>query len=374
VGVALRGNLEDFGIADVFQLIGQQRKTGVLEFRADGDGHLVQLRFDRGAVVSAAPAGNRAEEALADMLVRCGKMTSSQLDELNSECEAAAQTAPRLALAAQWIEEDELNRIEDLLTRETFFDLLRWERGAFDFENQPIDHARSFETLLGAEQILMDGLRMVDEWQSLSEIVPEDMVFQRAAGFEEYRRRASLDASLMNDAECVYQLVDGRMAVRRIVDLSLLGTFDAVRLLADLRRAKVIEPLAEEARLRLLSKPAVRRVQLGAGEALGWLTALGALAALVALYIVARPTAVAIAPSGFAIERSARARVHDAHAARRARHAVEAWRFAEGRWPSDLGEVATSALLPDGALATSPSRPYYYFERDEGVLLLAPPR
>jgi hypothetical protein len=66
--------------------------------------------------------------------------------------------------------------------------------------------------------------------------------------------------------------------------------------------------------------------------------------------------------------------VHDAHAARRARHAVEAWRFAEGRWPSDLREVATSRLLPDGALATSPGRPYYYFERDEGVLLLAPPR
>ena len=29
--VALRGNLKDFGIADVFQLIGHQRKTGQLE-------------------------------------------------------------------------------------------------------------------------------------------------------------------------------------------------------------------------------------------------------------------------------------------------------------------------------------------------------
>jgi hypothetical protein len=31
VSVALRGNLRDFGISEVFQLIGQQRKTGVLE-------------------------------------------------------------------------------------------------------------------------------------------------------------------------------------------------------------------------------------------------------------------------------------------------------------------------------------------------------
>ncbi len=33
MAVALRGNLQDFGIAEVFQLIGQQRKTGMLKFR-----------------------------------------------------------------------------------------------------------------------------------------------------------------------------------------------------------------------------------------------------------------------------------------------------------------------------------------------------
>ncbi len=44
MSVALRGNLQDFGIADIFQLIGQQRKTGILEFK-DGQ-ESVQLRFD----------------------------------------------------------------------------------------------------------------------------------------------------------------------------------------------------------------------------------------------------------------------------------------------------------------------------------------
>ena len=174
MSVALRGNLEDFGIADVFQLIGQQRKTGVLEFRAE-DGHMVQLRFDRGAVVAAAPKGATSEEALAEMLVRCGKLTRRQVDELNAECHAAGQTAPRLALAAKWIEDAELNRIEDLLTRETFFDLLRWERGAFDFHNQPVEHTRPHETLLGAEDAL-DNATLgygVANWHRYSGRAPE---------------------------------------------------------------------------------------------------------------------------------------------------------------------------------------------------------
>ena len=371
MSVALRGNLEDFGIADVFQLIGQQRKTGVLEFRAE-DGHMVQLRFDRGAVVAAAPKGATSEDALAEMLVRCGKLTRRQVDELNAECHAAGQTAPRLALAAKWIEDAELNRIEDLLTRETFFDLLRWERGAFDFHNQPVEHTRPHETLLGAEQILMDGLRMIDEWQSFSELVPEDAVFRRAAGFEEYRRRATLDASLLDDAERVYQLVDGRIAVRRIVDLSLLGTFDAVRLMADLRRADVIEPLDPAALERVQAKPSVR-LDLGRGELFGWVAAAVAIVLLGALTVVARPSAPEAQP-GFAIDGSARARIQEAYAARRARHGVEAWRFAHGRWPVAMREVTGSKLWPDDALAAPQGRPYYYQQREEGVILLAPAR
>ena len=132
MSVALRGNLRDFGIADVFQLIGQQRKTGVLEFTSD-DGAGVQLRFDRGNVVSAAPMTERAEQALGEMLVRCGRLTQSQLDRLKPESEATAQTLPRLAVSRGWLEEGEVALIEDLLTRETLFDVLRWGLGRVRF-------------------------------------------------------------------------------------------------------------------------------------------------------------------------------------------------------------------------------------------------
>ena len=55
MSVALHGNLRDFGIGEVFQLIGQQQKTGLLEV-SDEELRL-RIAFDGGAVVSGERAG-----------------------------------------------------------------------------------------------------------------------------------------------------------------------------------------------------------------------------------------------------------------------------------------------------------------------------
>ena len=50
MSIALHGNLRDFGIAEVFQLVGQQRKTGTLVVGEGSDA--VFLSFDEGRVVN----------------------------------------------------------------------------------------------------------------------------------------------------------------------------------------------------------------------------------------------------------------------------------------------------------------------------------
>lgn len=373
MSVALRGNLRDFGIADVFQLIGQQRKTGVLEFTSD-EGEGVQLRFDRGNVVSAAPMTDRAEQPLGEMLVRCGRLTQSQLDRLKPESEATAQTLPRLAISRGWIEDEDVARIEDVLTRETLFDVLRWKSGEFDFRSQAVEHSREVDSLLGAEQILMDSLCMVDEWHSFCDLVPDDAVFRRVSGVEEYRRRTQLSGEQMAEAERVFALVNGRIAVRKIVDVSLLGTFDAVRLLADLRRCEVIEPLDEDAleRLRHVPAPPSPALRVAVGHGLLGIAPLLALA-LLAGWIWTHEIAPQPEP-GVRLRGAAQADVSAAYATRRARHALEAHRFSTGEWPNSLGEVTAAGLLRKAVLAAPDASSYYYAKRDGGVLLLAPAR
>jgi hypothetical protein len=374
MSVALRGNLEDFGIADVFQLIGQQRKTGILEFTG-ADGRRVQLRFDRGAVVSAAPAESRTQGPLGEMFVRCGFLTRDQVDALHAECGPSGQSLPRLAVARGWIDEEKVEEIEDLLTRETIFGVLRWSDGSFDFRSQQVFHRRSFETLLGAEQILMDGLRMVDEWQSFADLVPsEDTVFRRMGRFESYGDQVSGGmARHLDHAKRVFNLIDGRLEVRRVIDLSLLGSFDAMRALASLHEAGAIEPLDTGSlqKLRRRARPAV----LPRATARGWVAALVPLA-LLALVAFATYWSNAAPPTAgvFAIPPSALDQVRDDYATLRVSHALEAYRFSSGGWPERLALLSERGILDLDELASDQGRPYYYAVRAEGAMLLAPER
>ena len=76
--MALTGTLQDFGITDIFQLIGQQGKSGVLHLRSE-DGEEVHISFHNGAVVGAEHVGRRHRELLGRMLVRARLITEKDL-------------------------------------------------------------------------------------------------------------------------------------------------------------------------------------------------------------------------------------------------------------------------------------------------------
>jgi hypothetical protein len=375
MSVGLSGNLRDFGIADVFQLIGQQRKTGVLELK--GSELRIHVAFDQGSVVTAAPAVGRATDAdpLGEMLMRCGLLTRERATSVAAECRSSARTFARTAVERGWLDGEEVSRIEDLLTRDTVFEVLRWESGSFDFRAAEVEHERDRSALLPAEQILMDGLRMVDEWQSFAEFVPsDDTVFQRVGRFETYSgdaRRSS--PGQLAEAERVFLLIDGRLSSRRIIDLSRLGTFDGTAVLADLRRTGVIRPLdpAGVRELRRQARPAGERgerVRAALAAALPLLVLIGA------VWATGQRTPAATPALPFRIEGETLASVREAQATRQLSHAVEAFRLAEGRWPARIEDLLARGLVAPEVLARPAGRPYYFAQRSDGVVLLAPER
>jgi hypothetical protein len=364
MAVALRGNLSDFGIGEVFQLIGQQRKTGVLE--VDGGGERIHVSFVEGSVVSAATAGPHEDAALGDMLVRSGLLAPDRLVALEGRVEA--EDFRRLVIHEEGLHARDVETMAELVTRETIFTLLRWTSGSFHFSAHPV-RTRPDMRRWPAEQILMDGLRMVDEWRTFdADATREDAVFRQAGSFDGYREAVRGESrGQLGDAERLYQLLDGRLPARRAIDRSRVGSFEGARLLTALRRAGAIEPVSPS------ELPRAPRASAGTAPVRpGWRGAVAAALPFLALACVAAFAQRSPAPQGAALLADPLVAAQAAGAALRMRNAAEAFRFLHGRWPRDLAELAADGWTPDPAMAGDLGSPYSVPDRGAGGALLAP--
>jgi len=373
MSVALHGDLRDFGIAEVFQLIGQQRKTGALEI--NGEGSSICIFFDQGRVVRGGPVNSESVGApLATQLMRSGYLTREQLEKLERESERSAKPISALLLGEGLVDSATLEEVQFLLTRETVFDVMRRKSGDFHFTAKAVSHDTKPEHLLGAEQILMDGLRMLDEWQTFVAIVPsEDIVFRRVGDLESVRALTAGDGDArLGSAERVLQLVDGRLNVRRIIDLSRIGTFEATRALAELREAGIIDEIAGLRRRPSRRRDKAQRIPLLQLLRVALATALPFVVfAALGLSALERGGET-LSPVGSALSEPLYRQPRVRYETQLLRNLVEAHFFEIGRYPATLEEIGPELARVSASLTSSRLADYYYVVRGDEVILLAP--
>ena len=256
--MALQGTLKDFGLGDIFQLIGIQRKTGVLKLESAEDS--VTIKFLDGQVVGADTKRRSVEALLGSVLVRTGRITAVQLNEA---LRAQRRTLQRLGVVlvhSGMISEDDLIEALRVQSLQIIYRLFRWRDGTYSFKGvDDLDYdARHFEPI-SAETILMEGARMIDEWPIIERRIRSDrQVFRRRVAAEQLARQVDsiVDRDMDRDPDSgggseaaglsveereVLALVDGKRTVEEINDLSSLGEFDTYRVLCDLLGRNLLE-------------------------------------------------------------------------------------------------------------------------------------
>jgi uncharacterized protein DUF4388 len=265
--MALEGTLRDFSLADIFQLIGLQRKTGVLTLRNKDD--TVTVTFLDGKVVGADSLNRRMENRLGTVLTKSGLLTQEQLARA---LEIQKETLQRLGFILTHygiISPDALKQAIQLQILQIVYRLFRWKDGDYHFSQETtIEYDRDNVTPITAESILMEGARMIDEWPIIEKRVRSyDMVFRKKSIAQEIvvvgadesdeidfdgaaakRKRGSSDKIRISEEEKqVYDLVDGKHTVHDIVEMARLSEFDTNKALYELLTRDLIEELRGQA-------------------------------------------------------------------------------------------------------------------------------
>jgi DNA-binding response OmpR family regulator len=146
---------------------------------------------------------------LGTMLLDAGKITAQEL---------------KVALARQ--------------SSELLYEVLRWQKGRFDFRRAASSEAVESARLgLPVASVVMEGFRRVDEWRILERTLESfDAILIRDEDV-----LASIDlAELPEKEKKVLDLVDGERSVRAIVAASHMSSFDACRVLVQFLEARML--------------------------------------------------------------------------------------------------------------------------------------
>lgn len=361
--MALHGTIGDFGLPDIFQLIGLQRKTGVLTLERERD--RVEIRFIDGHVVGADDRGLRTEDLLGTVLVRTGRISEAQRDAALAVQRNTLQRLGYVLVANAAISEEELRDALHAQVTQIVYRTFRWRTGSYRFD--AASHVEAEDCLpISAESILMEGARMVDEWPFLERKIPSDQWVLRRSPLGEVAQqpvRSIVDDPAPDDAALklapierdVLRLVDGTATVQDVVHRSGLGEFDTYRVLCDLLNRGLIVGTADgtTARDAVSAQPS--------GRVAGW--------AVVATVVFASALAVVTLPANrFAPWRSARI-ASDTDRLRefasrsrleRIERSLQAFYLDTGALPGDLVDLATHGFLEETDLHDPWGRPYLY--------------
>ena len=375
----LSGTIQEFGVADIFQLISQQAKTGRLSLSNGVE--TVLVRFRDGTVIHAGHASGPSDRLLGGLLVRAELVDAQQLEHGLDE---QRRTLKRLGMVLEelgYIDRPTVREMARLQMTETLYSLFSWSGGTYEFETMPVEDSPDGIEPIRAENVVMNGVRITDEWPSIREQIPSyawtverlrPLPAPKSLDDDGLGLALSVAGDPLGPAERrVYGLIAPTRSVQKIIDLSRLGEFESCRALSELigqSYARVVRPHpASDLGPSLGDK--MRRAALDLGR-----VAVSAAVVVLAGGLIARGLAERRAPRELRLDERAIQRRLEAVQVRVLERALEVYRLRTGTYPATLEALVVEGLVERGDLGFPYDRPYHYALLGEHFILRTPLR
>ena len=393
--MALKGTLKDFGIADIFQLISHQSKTGVLHLHSKNKE--VRISFVNGDVVRAESTTRKKRDLLGAMLVRAEAISEAQLEQALEIQKRTLKRLGHILIERGFLKKEELKQFTHLQTTETVYKLFNWETGTYAFETEDVSYDKETVEPIRSENVLMEGFRMVDEWPMIrKKITSFEMSFKKVKDLPEEASPKSVEEEIdgalddmfadegtkkggkgvgRNEAK-VYNLIAEGRNVQKLIDLSRLGEFETCKALLNLLHQGYIKvDTTKKEAVREAEKPGARIRRIPFGRILMqtgmYIFIVGLLFILyrtvdVDLFSLSDETGTRTFKSPAAKELVSRCQE------RRLRAALDVYFLETGHYPGDLEELVTQGLVGEKELRFPWRNPRIYQRQENGYLLIRP--
>jgi hypothetical protein len=235
--MAFEGNIADFGVADVLQLINSQGKTGVLTFNKKKE--VISIGFENGMICSASHNKRGVLKPIGDYLVLTGKITKTDLKKCSSIAKKKGVPLVDTLVENGVLSKEDLEKMIEFKIQEIVDELFTWKDGEYKFLlGEKLYSKSKYSVLVNPQFLILEGMRRIDEWPKIRETIPDPkIVFKKM-------KRPSLSLELGEQEKVVIELINGRQCVADIVETSGLGKFRTYHAIYNLLEGGAIEKTA----------------------------------------------------------------------------------------------------------------------------------
>jgi hypothetical protein len=230
--MALRGNLRDFTVTQLLNLINLAQKTGTLI--VDGPTEQAQVSFRDGKLAYARIG--KEDNGLASVLHKGNKLNVHQYRTITERAgNISDKELGLLLINAGYVSQEDI-----LLNLQSYFtDVIRrlftWVEGVFRFENEILPPDDRINVRLDLENLIIEGSRQLREWEQLQDEIPSlDLALK-------FTDRPMNNLNLSVDEWRVVKFIDPKNSMKQIAAAAKLNDMEIRRIVYGLIQAGLVE-------------------------------------------------------------------------------------------------------------------------------------
>ena len=247
--MALRGNLRDFTVTQLLNLINLANKTGTLV--VEGPNEIAKVAFREGKLAFAQIG--QEDASLAMVLHRARKLNASQVKAIQMRTDHMSDKELGLLLInAGYVSQDDILTNLQLYFTDVIRRLFTWVEGFFRFENELMPPDDRITVRLDLENLIIEGARQLREWEQLQDEIPS---LDMALKFTDRPGANIRNVNLSVEEWRVVSYINPKNTIKQIANANKMNELEIRRIVYGLLQAGLVE-IIRPAGARVI--PAVR--------------------------------------------------------------------------------------------------------------------
>jgi hypothetical protein len=230
--MALQGNLRDFSVSEILQLLGTQKKTGCLLLNHDHENCAVYV--SDGRIVSAREPGMRSDDPLLRFLRGIHRLSEEQYRGLVTIQRDTGRDLEDLLLNGRYMEQEEISSFVERQIFDTLLQLSHWESGSYRFD-PTVTWKGARLVKLSTEGALIESARRIDERKRFRALFTDP---HQLLGVSDLPDPSD---PLSTEERELFGIIDGQHSIAEIVDAAPLTEYETYEALHRMMEAHWIE-------------------------------------------------------------------------------------------------------------------------------------